>query len=93
MHFETRYKGKPVNPESLIDFKRFKLLSDSLVLRKTKSGFVAFQPGTLFHKIKGGDYLYKIANQYGITVNQICKWNGIKRNTILIAGRELKVSK
>lgn len=79
LHFETRYKGKPVNPESLIDFKRFKLLSDSLVLRKTKSGFVAFQPGTLFHKIKGGDYLYKIANQYGITVNQICKWNGIKR--------------
>lgn len=92
LHFETRFKGKPINPQSLIDFKKFKLLSDSLVIRKTRDGYVAFQTGTLFHKIKGGDYLYKIASQYGISVNQICKWNGIKRNGLLIAGRELKVS-
>jgi len=93
LHFETRYKGKPLNPESLIDFKKFQLHSDSLVVRKTKAGYVAFQSGTLFHKIKSGDYLYKIANQYGISVNEICKWNRIKRNSILIAGKELKVSK
>ncbi len=93
LHFETRFKGKAINPEALIDFKKFQLQSDSIVLRKTRSGFVAFQPGTLFHKIKGGDYLYKIANQYGVSVNDICKWNGIKRNTILIAGKELKVSR
>lgn len=92
LHFETRFKGKPVNPEALIDFKSFQLHSDSLVIRKTRDGFVAFQPGTLFHKIKYGDYLYKIASQYGISVNQICKWNGIKRNSLLIAGKELKVS-
>lgn len=92
LHFETRYKGKPINPQSLIDFKSFKLLSDSLVIRKTRDGYVAFQTGTLFHKIKGGDYLYKIASQYGISVNEICKWNGIKRNALLIAGKELKVS-
>ena len=92
LHFETRFKGKALNPESLIDFKKFQLHSDSLVIRKTRSSYVAFQPGTLFHKIKGGDYLYKIANQYGISVNQICKWNSIKRNTILIAGKSLRVS-
>ncbi len=92
LHFETRFKGKALNPESLIDFKKFQLHSDSLVIRKTRAGYVAFQPGTLFHKIKGGDYLYKIASQYGISVNQICKWNGIKRNALLIAGKELKVS-
>lgn len=92
LHFETRYKGKPINPEALIDFKNFQLHSDSVVLRKTRDGFVAFQPGTLFHKIKYGDYLYKIASAYGISVNQICKWNGIKRNSLLIAGKELKVS-
>jgi murein DD-endopeptidase MepM/ murein hydrolase activator NlpD len=92
LHFETRFKGKPLNPESLIDFKNFQLHSDSLVIRKTPSGYVSFQPGTLFYEIKGGDYLYKIANQYGISVNQICKWNSIKRNTVLIAGKSLKVS-
>jgi LysM repeat protein len=62
------------------------------VIRKTPSGYVSFQPGTLFHEIKGGDYLYKSANQYGISVNQICKWNSIKRNTVLIAGKNLRVS-
>lgn len=92
LHFETRFKGKPIDPESLIDFNEFSLLSDSLVIRKTRSGYVSFQPGTQFHKIKGGDFLYKIANQYGISVKQICKWNGIPRNHLLIAGRELKVS-
>lgn len=92
LHFETRFKGKPINPESLIDFKTFSLLSDSLVIRKTRSGYVSFQPGTQFHEIKYGDFLYKIASQYGISVKQICKWNGIKRNHLLIAGKELKVS-
>ena len=93
LHFETRYKGKPINPETIIDFNKFELLSDSVVIRKTKQGYVSFQPGTQFHKIKGGDYLYKIAGMYGVSVNQICKWNGIKRNHILLGGRELRVSK
>lgn len=92
LHFETRYKGKPINPEALIDFKEFKLISDSLTIRKTQYGFVAFQPGTLIHKIKGGDYLYKIASQYGVSVTDICKWNNIRRNQMLVAGRALKVS-
>lgn len=92
LHFETRFKGKAIDPEALIDFKNFSLLSDSLVIRKTKVGYVAFQPGTLLHKIKGGDYLYKIATKYGVSVNQICSWNNIKRNHMLIAGKELIVS-
>lgn len=92
LHFETRFKGKPIDPEALIDFKKFELLSDSVVIRKTRDGYVAFQSGTLFHKIRGGDYLYKIASKYGISVNEICKWNSIKRNSVLIAGKELKVS-
>ena len=47
---------------------------------------------SLFHKIKGGDYLYKIAMNYGVSVKDICNWNGIKRNHMLVAGREIKVS-
>lgn len=92
LHFETRFKGVPINPESLIDFSTYSLHSDSVVIRKTRQGYVAFQPGTLFHKIKGGDYLYRIASEYGISVKQLCLWNGISRNSILVAGKELKVS-
>jgi hypothetical protein len=92
LHFETRFKGKPINPESLIDFKGFSLISDSLVVRKTRSGYVSFQPGTQFHSITNGDFLYKIANKYGVSVKQVCNWNNIKRSKLLVVGKTLRVS-
>lgn len=92
LHFETRFKGKAIDPSSIIDFKNFKLISDSVVIRKTRQGYVSFQPGTQFYKIKRGDFLFKIANQHGVSVKQLCKWNKIRRNSVLIAGKELKVS-
>jgi len=92
LHFETRFKGKPINPESLIDFKKFSLISDSLIVRKTRSGYVSFQPGTQFHSIRNGDFLYKIANKYGVSVKQICNWNNIKRNHLLVVGNTLRIS-
>lgn len=92
LHFETRFKGKPINPESLINFNDFSLISDSLVVRKTNMGYVSFQPGTQFHKIGRGDYMYKIANKYGVSVKKICTWNNIKRNHLLIVGKSLRIS-
>jgi LysM repeat protein len=92
LHFETRFKGKAINPESLIDFKGFSLISDSLIVRKTRAGYVSFQPGTQFHAIKNGDFLYKIATKYGVSVKQMCKWNNIKRSHLLIVGKSLRVS-
>lgn len=92
LHFETRFKGKPINPESLINFKEFSLISDSLVVRKTRSGYVSFQPGTQFHKIQRGDFLYKIANRYGVSVKQVCAWNNIKRNHLLVVGKTIRIS-
>ena len=92
LHFETRFKGKPINPESLIDFKGFSLISDSLIVRKTRSGYVSFQPGTQFYSIKNGDFLYKIAIKYGVSVRQICSWNNIKRSQLLVVGDTLRVS-
>lgn len=42
------------------------------------------------HKVKKGETLSKIATAYGVTLNDLKKWNGLRRNNIA-AGRTLKV--
>ncbi len=42
------------------------------------------------HKVKKGETLSKIANAYGVKLNDLKKWNGLKKNNIA-AGRILKV--
>lgn len=92
LHLETRFKGKAVNPESFIDFQNQKLKGDTLLLKKTSYGYVGYQPGGAYHQIRRGDYMYKIAMEYGVSIEQICKLNGIRRNHFLVVGEKLKVS-
>ena len=91
LHFEVRFKGKPINPKSLIDFKENRLLSSELVLTKTRWSYAAYPKGVKFYTIQPGDFLYKIAKQFGTTVSKICEMNGIKRNSVLIAGKKLRI--
>jgi murein DD-endopeptidase MepM/ murein hydrolase activator NlpD len=91
LHFEVRYKGKPLNPKHLISFKNNKLVSDSLLLTKQKWNYSVLPLGIEFHTIKKGDFMFKIAKRYGLTVNELCKINGVKRNKILYPGRKLRI--
>jgi murein DD-endopeptidase MepM/ murein hydrolase activator NlpD len=91
LHFEVRFKGKPINPKSLIDFKESKLLSSELILTKTRWSYAAYPKGVKFYTIQPGDFLYKIAKQFGTSVSKICEMNGIKRNSVLIAGKKLRI--
>lgn len=91
LYFEVRYKGKPLNPKHLINFKNNELVSDSLLLTKQKWNYSILPMGIEYHTIKRGDFMYKIANRYGLTVNELCEINGIRRNKILIPGRKLRI--
>ena len=42
------------------------------------------------HKVRRGETLSKIAAKYGVTVGEIKKWNGMKKNTVA-RGRVLKI--
>ncbi len=92
LHFEMRFKGIPVNPKYMIDLKKRELISEAVVIKKTSRGFAIYPKGVEFHTIKKGDYPFKIANQYGITVKQLCEWNGITKKSVLKAGKTLRVS-
>lgn len=92
LHYEMRFKGKPLNPLSIIDFKESNLFNDTIELKKTRWSYAALPKGIKYHTIRKGDYLYAIADKYGVSVNQICSWNGIKRNTVLRVGKKLRIN-
>ncbi len=45
----------------------------------------------VYHTIKSGDMLGKLASRYGVSVDQICRLNNISRTTILQLGRKLRI--
>lgn len=92
LHFETRFKGVPVNPQNFICFKERKLLCDTITLTKTKWGYAAFPKNTQFHIVQKGDYLSKIATKYGTTTAKLCELNGISnKKKKLLVGEKLRV--
>lgn len=91
LHYEVRFKGKPLNPRSLIDFNNNCLISDSLMLVKTKWSYTPIPLGVEYHTVKKGDNLYEIAKKYGTSISNLCLMNGISRNRILKVGQKLRI--
>lgn len=91
LHFEVRFKGIPINPENIIKFDEAKLISDTLIIEKMKYGYSAIPKGTIFYTVRSGDYLYKIAQDFGISVKKLCSLNGISRNSFLRVGQKLRI--
>ena len=54
------------------------------------AGYSASNSKVIYHKIRRGDTLSKIAYRYGVTTQEIKRWNHLRGNT-LIAGRSLKI--
>lgn len=92
LHFETRFKGVPLDPSHLIDFANGTLLCDTLVLKRTRSSFTAYPKGTRFHTVAKGEHLSSIASQYGVPLEALCGLNGIGQRCRLRVGQRLMVA-
>lgn len=91
LHFEVRFKGKPINPLSFISYKDKELISDTLMLKRTSNGYLAYPKGLMIHIVKKGDTLYEIAKIYGTTTHKLAELNGIRRNEYLYIGQRIRV--
>ncbi len=102
LHFETRYKEQPFNPRLIIDFDKYMLNNDTLLLTHQSfrlSGKNASK--TLVHNVDSnasnvhivqkGDTLYSIARKYGTTVKDLCAANGISEHKILSIGQKIRI--
>ena len=106
LHFETRYKDQPFNPQEIIAFDKGCLSSESITL--TKSNFVIGKSNSVSttfnsksakakanlkysYKIKNGDTLLAIALRNKTSVKTICKLNNLKPESTLKIGRVLRL--
>ena len=54
-----------------------------------KSNNIEHTQNTITYIIKRGDNLWNIARKYGVSVNDIVKWNNIKNKNLIYAGNRL----
>lgn len=79
--------------DMLVDAKGNPLSSEEILtnLEKAKNNPKPTVNDHIYHKVKSGDNLYKIASKYGTSVGAICKLNGIKSSQVLRIGQRLRV--
>ena len=96
LHFELRYLGVALNPETIIDFENFCLLKETIYLteksRKHLENIKKEQSkSSKYYTVRQGDSLGKIASKNHTTVSKLCKLNGIRESKVLRPGQKIKV--
>jgi hypothetical protein len=105
LHFEIRFKGVALNPADLVDFEKFCLKSDTLILYQKNFSSVSTTPASIgdngtttvqtgvpqYHTVRSGDTLSSLAVKYHTTVDALCRLNNMKRTDIIRIGQKLRV--
>lgn len=105
LHFETRLLGQAINPALLFDFPNQDIKTDVYTFRRGYSDRIPSSRATAksekngsapaksrFHKVHKGETLSVIAKKYGLTVEQLCRKNGISKTKTLQIGQVLRCS-
>lgn len=92
LHFEFRYQGNPINPEEVYDFDQNSFAADTLTISPETFSYVKEARKVYYHRVRRGDTLSEISRRYGVSMNQICKLNGIRKSSVLRVGQRLRVN-
>lgn len=98
LHFETRFLGQAINPAEIIDFTSGTPHKDLYVFQNVKINgrksniYTSSDDRMVYHRVKSGDTLGKIARIYGTSVNELCRLNGLKGTSTLRIGQSLRVN-
>jgi LysM repeat protein len=98
LHFETRFLGQAINPADIIDFENGVPHQDIYVFHNLKINgrnsniYTSSSNQMVYHRVKSGDTLGKIALMYGTSVNELCRLNGLKKTSMLRLGQSIRCS-
>lgn len=91
LHFEVRYKGKAIDPAVFYNFEDECLETCDFTVTPEHFAYYRELSKAVYHRIRSGDYLGKIAARYHTSIGAICRLNNIRRTTVLRVGRTLRV--
>lgn len=91
LHFECRYRGEPINPNTIINWETGALNTDVLDLNPQHFAYLKEARAIKYHRIRSGDTLSRIARNYGTSVRTLCRLNGIRPNSTIYSGRSIRV--
>ena len=95
LHFETRFLGQAINPAEIIDFENGVPHQDTYVFHNIKINgrrsniYTSSSDRLVYHRVKSGDTLGKIARIYGTGVSELCRLNGLKSTSLLRIGQSI----
>ena len=98
LHFETRFLGQAINPDLLFNFEKQDIVSDAYLFQKGKrysrsnTNASVAASGAQYYKVRKGDSLSRISQKTGVSIDRLCKLNGITRRTTLRVNQVLKCS-
>ena len=90
-HFEVRYRDFPLDPLKMIDFDNKKLVSYLFPITKKVFYPNDYDVNAVYHKIKSGDTIGKLAKKYHTSINEICGMNKISAKKNLRVGTTIRV--
>ena len=96
LHFETRFLGKSINPEEIIDFAHGVPFKDEYIFHNVKvngkntNTYITSADALAIHRVKKGETLSVISRLYGTTVDELCRLNGISRTSTLQIGQAIR---
>ena len=76
------------NPNLIYVGERLKILTNSTIEGNEERGL-----GEVIYTVKSGDTLYKIAKQYGVSVESIVELNNIKNSNLIYPGEKLRITR
>lgn len=91
LHFEIRYQGLSINPTEIFDFNYGRLKGDMYTITSSSFDHVVQAREAVYHRVRSGQNLGGIARQYGVSINQITRLNGISIRSILRVGQRLRI--
>ena len=98
LHFETLFMGKALDPALMFDFVNQDVTNDYYVYRKPvrkivdkKTGAVKTESAEpMYHKVRSGDTLSKIAKRHGVSLSSLYKLNGMNSRSKLRIGQSIR---
>jgi murein DD-endopeptidase MepM/ murein hydrolase activator NlpD len=91
LHFETRYRGVPIDPAKVFDLEAGTLLSDDLLLTPAINRKPVATAGTRkTWKVRSGDTLSGISRRTGTSVATLQRLNGLGKRSVLHPGQRIR---